>query len=120
MFGTAPTKIVLDLTQRNPILDQLVAKMNALLVGQPEASRVLVDMVSTHLSGFGAPGRPAGSALLLGQTGSGKCLAPGTVLLMHNGAVKRVEDLVIGDKLMGPDSTPRTVLSLTSGEDNMF
>lgn len=120
MFGTAPTKIVLDLTKRNPILDPLVAKMNALLVGQPEASRVLVDMVSTHLSGFGAPGRPAGSALLLGPTGSGKCLAPGTVLLMHNGAVKRVEDLVIGDKLMGPDSTPRTVLSLTSGEDNMF
>jgi len=72
MFGTAPKKVVLDLTKRNPILDPLVAKMEARLVGQPEAARVLVDMVSTHLSGFGAPGRPAGNALLLGPTGSGK------------------------------------------------
>src|ERR1035438_9701612 len=29
-------------------------------------------MVAVHLSGFSAPGRPAGNALLLGPTGSGK------------------------------------------------
>jgi ATP-dependent Clp protease ATP-binding subunit ClpB len=74
LFGTAPKK-VLDLSKRNPILDPLLHKMRTLLVGQDEASQVLVDMVSTHLSGFGAPGRPAGNALLLGPTGSGKTRA---------------------------------------------
>ena len=69
--GTAAKK-VLDLTKRNPILDPLLKKMHERLVGQDGAAQVLVDMVATHLSGFGAPGRPAGNALLLGPTGSGK------------------------------------------------
>ena len=69
-FGTAPKR--LDLTKRNPILDPLLKKMRDRLVGQSNASEILVDMVATHLSGFGAPGRPAGNALLLGPTGAGK------------------------------------------------
>jgi len=72
--GTAAKK-VLDLTKRNPILDPLLKKMHERLVGQDGAAQVMVDMVSTHLSGFGAPGRPAGNALLLGPTGSGKTRA---------------------------------------------
>jgi ATP-dependent Clp protease ATP-binding subunit ClpB len=71
ILGTAPSK-VLDLTKRNPILDPLLKKMRERLVGQGNAAEILVDMVATHLSGFGAPGRPAGNALLLGPTGSGK------------------------------------------------
>ena len=71
MFGVAQKK-VLDLSKRNPILDPLLKKMKERLVGQECAAEVLVDMVSTHLAGFSAPGRPAGNALLLGPTGSGK------------------------------------------------
>lgn len=70
-FGAAPKK-TLDLTKRNPILDPLLKQMKERLVGQGSAAEVLVDMVSTHLAGFSAPGRPAGNALLLGPTGSGK------------------------------------------------
>ena len=65
-------KQVLDLTKRNPTLDPLVKRMRERLVGQDKAAQILVDMVATRLSGFGAPGRPAGNALLLGPTGSGK------------------------------------------------
>ena len=71
LSGAAPKK-VLDLTKRNPILDPLLLKMKQRLVGQEEAAQTLVDMVSTHLAGFSAPGRPAGNALLLGPTGTGK------------------------------------------------
>lgn len=71
VFGTAPKRI-LDLKKRNPILDPLLKKMTTRLVGQKDAAEVLVDIVAVHLSGFGAPGRPAGNALLLGPTGSGK------------------------------------------------
>lgn len=69
--GTALKK-VLDLTKRNPCLDPLLSKISSRLVGQDDAAKVLVDMVAVHLSGFGASGRPAGNALLLGPTGSGK------------------------------------------------
>lgn len=71
MFGAAPKK-VLDLSKRNPILDPLLLKMKQRLVGQEKAAQVLVDMVSLHLAGFSAPNRPAGTALFLGPTGTGK------------------------------------------------
>jgi len=47
------------------------------------------------------------------------CHARGQGILMHDGSVKAVEDVVVGDKLMGPDSTPRTVLSLARGRQEM-
>jgi Rad3-related DNA helicase len=48
------------------------------------------------------------------------CHSPGTNILMYDGTLKLVEDIVVGDILMGPDSLPRTVLNLFSGKDNMF
>ena len=48
------------------------------------------------------------------------CHAAGTKILMFDGSLKNVEDVAIDDLLMGPDSTPRTVLSLVYGEDDMF
>ncbi len=47
------------------------------------------------------------------------CHARGQGILMYSGAIKLVEDIVVGDQLMGPDSTPRTVLSLARGRQEM-
>lgn len=52
--------------------------------------------------------------------GAGKCLARGTKILMYSGYIKKVEDIQVGDLLMGDDSTPRKVLSLSRGEEEMF
>ena len=71
MAGTAARQ-VLDLKKRNPVLKPLMDRMTLRLIGQDEAAATLVDMVDVHLSGFGEKGRPAGNALLLGPTGSGK------------------------------------------------
>ena len=49
-----------------------------------------------------------------------RCFGKGTKILMYNGSFKNVEDIVVGDKVMGDDSTPRTVLSLTHGQDEMY
>lgn len=57
---------------------------------------------------------------LTGGAGTGKCLAPGTPILMHDGRVIPVEDVRVGDQLMGPDSRPRNVLSLASGRERMY
>lgn len=47
------------------------------------------------------------------------CHARGQAIMLHDGQTIAVEDVVVGDKLMGPDSTPRTVLSLARGHDQM-
>ncbi|WGH28569.1 P-loop containing nucleoside triphosphate hydrolase [Vibrio phage 13VV501A] len=53
-------------------------------------------------------------------TGAGKCHRKGTLILMFDGSIKKVEDVQVGDKLMGPDSTPRTVLALGRGTEMMY
>lgn len=51
----------------------------------------------------------------------GKCEAVGTEVVMHDGSIKKVEDVKIGDKLMGVDSKPRTVTAVHRGwDDNMY
>jgi hypothetical protein len=49
-----------------------------------------------------------------------KCLAKGTPILMYNGSIKLVENIKVGDKLMGDDSTPRLVKSLARGKEMMY
>ena len=53
------------------------------------------------------------------RSGSGKCLAAGTLVLYANGDLKPVEQVHIGDVLLGPDG-PTRVLSTTFGEDTMY
>jgi ATP-dependent Clp protease ATP-binding subunit ClpB len=69
--GTAPKRI-LDLEKRSPVVATLVDTLNKRVVGQPEAVKVLADIVETYQSGLCDPRRPAGTALFLGVTGSGK------------------------------------------------
>lgn len=60
------------------------------------------------------------SICLVSPTGSGKCLGQGTPVLMYDGQIKTVEDIVAGDRLMGPDSGPRNVLSVCSGSEMLY
>lgn len=61
----------------------------------------------------------AGGVLSL-PCGYGKCHGIDTEILMFDGSVKKVQDIVVGDKLMGDDSTPRNVLSLARGREMMY
>jgi DNA repair protein RadD len=58
-----------------------------------------------------------GAGMMVLPTG---CHAKGTGILMYDGSIKLVEDVLPGDLLMGPDSTPREVLNLCRGVDEMF
>ena len=53
-------------------------------------------------------------------TGSGKCLAPETPVMLHSGRVVRADMVSVGDELMGPDSKPRKVLSTCRGHGDMY
>lgn len=48
------------------------------------------------------------------------CHEYGTPIIMADGTFKPVQDIVIGDKVMGGDGTPRTVESLVRGHGKMY
>lgn len=54
-------------------------------------------------------------SVISGSAGVGKCLLIGTKVLMFDGSIRPVEELKIGDQLMGPDSKPRNILSTCVG-----
>lgn len=58
--------------------------------------------------------------LVRAETGSGKCLGKDTPVLLYNGTTKLVQNIVVGDKLMGPDSLPRFVKSICHGKENLY
>jgi hypothetical protein len=72
------------------------------------------------LKNFLSPLTPYNSLLLYHGVGVGKCHARDTPIIMYDGRVKMVQDVVAGDELMGDDGTPRTVLSLARGRDVMY
>lgn len=58
--------------------------------------------------------------LTMDNVANAKCLAPQTLVLMYNGDWKAIADIKVGEQVMGPDSTPRNVLSIANGVEEMF
>jgi len=58
--------------------------------------------------------------LYIAGIGSGKCLAKGTKILKYSGEIEKVENIKVGDLLMGDDSTARKILSTTSGQEELY
>ena len=61
-----------------------------------------------------------GGGILEVPCGRGKCLGKDTPILMYDGTIKMVQDVLVGDIIMGDDSGPRKVLSLARGRENMY
>ena len=51
---------------------------------------------------------------------TGKCHGPDEGILMHDGSIKMSQDVRVGDRLMGPDSKPRTVQSIGSNRGDLY
>lgn len=61
-----------------------------------------------------------GGGLLELPCAYGKCLGKDTEILMYDGKIKKVQNVEVGDLLMGDDSTPRKVLTLARGREQMY
>lgn len=59
-------------------------------------------------------------SIVYGPESSGKCHAKGDRILMYDGTSRAVEDIKVGDFLMGPDSAPREVLKTGKGFGPLF
>ncbi len=68
-----------------------------------------VAFINPYEEGWDIPGREGG-----------KCFLRGTKVLMSDGKIKNIEDVKLGDRVMGPDGTARNVIELHSGTDHMY
>lgn len=64
--------------------------------------------------------QPSSLNVLAARPSMGKCLGAGTVVVMADGTRRAVEDLRVGDALLGSDSSPRRILSLARGREPMY
>jgi superfamily II DNA or RNA helicase len=83
------------------------------------------NIVSTYLDYVEKPicagsEERGGGGILEVPCGRGKCLGKNTPILMYDGEIKLVQDIVVGDLIMGDDSTPRKVLTLARGREMMY
>ena len=78
----------------------------------------IVDVYTSHVSQQN--GSNCGGGILEVYCGAGKCLGINTQILMYDGSIKMVQDVRVGDLLMGDDSTPRTVKTLARGVEQMY
>jgi len=104
----------------NSKLGKMYENLAGKVIGQDEAVRKITKSIQRGRVGMKDPNKPIFSGILIGNSGVGKCHGKGTKILMYDGSIKNVEDVVVGDLLMGDDSTPRKVLSLARGKDNMY
>lgn len=49
-----------------------------------------------------------------------ECFDPDTEVLMYDRSIRKIKDVHIGDKVLGPDGAPRTVLDECEGVDKMY
>lgn len=75
------------------------------------------DMIAPSTSRFNKPDQGGSKIVIIGKPG---CFEPGTEILMYNGIIKKVEEVVVGDVIMGDDGTPRNVLELCHDFDEMY
>jgi len=77
--------------------DGLAARLNELLVGQPEAIETIVPYVQMHQAGLSPEGRPIGVVLLLGPTGTGKTRTVEALAEILHGSSKNVLKIDCGE-----------------------
>jgi hypothetical protein len=64
--------------------------------------------------------KSVGGGILNLATSTGKCLGVDTGIVMNDGTVKKVQDIIPGDVLLGEGKEPCTVKSVASGKDALF
>lgn len=80
---------------------------------EDDMKEYILTLMASYLDGH------TGKEQFVLWTGSG-CHAAGTPIMMYDGSVKMVENIRLGDKLMGNDSTPRKVKHRYEGQDDMY
>jgi len=106
-------------------VEDLFADDNASVLNRIINARGQQEPVSTGImamdidmeGGVRRPGQDAGGRLF---TLAARCLAKDTPVIMADGSVRAVQDVEVGEQVLGPDGTPRLVTAASSGQEEMF
>lgn len=101
----------------NHFLSDAKEKLDNCVYGLEDAKIQIMQMMGQWITN---PGSLGSAIAIKGPPGTGKCHTYDTPILMYDGTIKMVQDIHIGDVIMGDDSTPRNVLSLGSGMDDLY
>jgi hypothetical protein len=119
-FGTysnLPLTISDGIEKCHDFMEDAKSKLDGAVYGLNDAKMQIMQMLGQWISNPTAMGT---AIAINGPMGTGKCHSHDTPILMYDGSTKMVQNIVIGDKVMGDDSKCRNVISLGGGEDNMF
>jgi hypothetical protein len=75
------------------------------------------DMIAPSTKNMNKPDQGGSKIVIIGKPG---CFIAGTKVLMYNGELRNVEDVRLHELVMGDDNTPRRVLELCRGRENMY
>ena len=98
-------------------MENAKSTLDCAVYGLNDAKMQIMQMLGQWIANPAAMGT---AIAINGPMGTGKCHAYDTQILMHDGSIKMVQDIVVGDKVMGDDSKCRNVISLGRGEDDMY
>ncbi len=103
--------------QIKDFLNKLKKSMDDSVWGHDDAKHHIIQIMGQQIRNNNSKGNMIG---IWGPPGNGKCFALNTPILMYDGTIKNVQDIQIGDIIMGDDSKPRNILTLGNGIDKMY
>lgn len=98
-------------------LSKLRKNLDDSIAGHSETKGEIIDYISSIMRN---PNSNTNILALQSPPGCGKCLGYNTPVLMYNGLIKKVQNILVGEFLMGDDGTSREVLALGTGKDTMY
>lgn len=98
-------------------LTNVYEKLNQEFYGMQKVKEQILLYLNMKLTNPDAKGY---NLALLGDKGVGKCFAMDTKVLIYDGSAKKVQDVKIYDRLIGPQNTLVTVEQIIHGMDVMY
>jgi hypothetical protein len=116
-ISNLPLTISDGIEKCHEFMEDAKSKLDGAVYGLNDAKMQIMQMLGQWISNPSAMGT---AIAINGPMGTGKCHTFDTPILMYDGSIKMVQDIVMGDKVMGDDSKCRNVLSLGRGEDDLY
>lgn len=116
-ISNLPLTISDGIEKCHEFMEDAKSKLDGAVYGLNDAKMQIMQMLGQWISNPSAMGT---AIAINGPMGTGKCHTFDTPILMYDGSIKMVQDIVVGDKVMGDDSKCRNVLSLGRGEDDLY
>lgn len=117
VYKSLPVKYSSPRNEIRDFLTNMKTQMNNIVYGHTAAKDHIIRLLAQWIANPDAKGMVIG---IQGPMGCGKCFAKNTPVLMYDGTIKLVQDVVVGDVLMGDEGMPRNVLALGGGQDLMY